>query len=129
MIINAIKKLKFKDTPLILNAPEDLKKEFVELGCSTAFVKKNKSGNTAVFIYNNIELLSFLKNQLKNIEYDSVFWIVYPKLSSTLKSDINRDTIWAAGHELGIDTVTAVSLNETWTALRFRPLEMVGKKK
>lgn len=125
----AIKKLKFKDTPTILNAPEDLEKEFVELGCNTAFDKKIKSHNTAVFVFNSKDLLSFLKNQLKKIEYDSVFWIIYPKLSSKLKSDINRDTIWATGHEYGIDAVSAISINETWTALRFRPLEMVGKKK
>lgn len=91
------------------------------------FSKKAKSANTLVFINNNKEYLNFLTTNLKNIEPDSVLWFAYPKGTSKIKTDINRDTIRLTGEEFGITTVTAISIDDTWSALRFRPIDKVGK--
>jgi hypothetical protein len=122
-----IKKLKFKDIGVVINAPANLEKEFAKLGFKTSFDKKERSLNTLVFINNNKEFLDFLNKQLKNIEPDSVLWFAYPKGTSKIKTDINRDTIRTTGEEFNITTVTAVSIDETWSALRFRPIDRVGK--
>ncbi len=122
-----IKKFKFKDSAVILNAPAEMAKEFIKLGFKTNFDKKVKSTNSLVFINNNKEYFDFLKNGLKNIEPDSVLWFAYPKGTSKIKTDINRDTIRATGEEFGITTVTAISIDDTWSALRFRPIDRVGK--
>ncbi len=121
-----IKKLKFRDKAIVLNAPAEIEKELVTNGFNTAF-DKAKSANTLVFINNNKEFVHFLNTQLKKIEPDSVLWFAYPKGTSKIKTDINRDTIRTTGEEFGITTVTAISINDTWSALRFRPIEMVGK--
>jgi len=86
-----------------------------------------KSKNTLVFINDNKEYLDFLKKELKYIEPDSVLWFAYPKGTSKIKTDVNRDTIRETGEVYGITTVTAISINDTWSALRFRPIERVGK--
>ncbi len=86
-----------------------------------------KSTNTLVFINDNEQYLDFLNKQLNNIEPDSVLWFAYPKGTSKIKTDINRDTIRQTGEEYNITTVTAVSIDETWSALRFRPIDRVGK--
>jgi len=122
-----IRKLKFTNKAVIINAPADIEKKFVDLGFTTAFDKKVKSTNTLVFINNNNECLDFLNKQLKNIEPDSILWFAYPKGSSKIKTDINRDTIRVTGEEFNITTVTAISIDDTWSALRFRPIEKVGK--
>lgn len=122
-----IRKLKFKDQAVIINAPTEMEKEFAEPGFATSFDKKVKSTNTLVFINNNKEYLDFLNKQLKHIEPDSVLWFAYPKGTSKIKTDINRDTIRVTGEEFGITTVTAISIDDTWSALRFRPIEKVGK--
>jgi hypothetical protein len=122
-----IKKFKFKGKGVVLNAPLALEKEFVTFGFTTSLDKKIKSANTLVFINNNKEYLDFLKKDLKNIEADSVLWFAYPKGTSKVKTDINRDTIRATGEEFGITTVTAISIDDTWSALRFRPIDKVGK--
>lgn len=122
-------KFKFKGKPLVLNAPQDLQKELIEAGFTTALVAKVKSHNTLIFINNHKEFTSFLSKQLKNIEFDSVLWFAYPKGTSKIKTDINRDILWATGREYGIDAVSAISINEIWSALRFRPIDQVGKKK
>lgn len=119
-------KLKFKDSGVVINAPAAIEKEMVKLGFSTSF-GKTKSANTLVFINDSKEYTTFLKNSLKHIEPDSVLWFAYPKGTSKIKTDINRDTIRETGEQYGITTVTAVSINDTWSALRFRPIEKVGK--
>ena len=122
-----IKKFKFKDIGIVINAPLTLETQFMELGFMTSFDKKIKSTNTLVFINNNKDYLDFLNNKLKNIEPDSVLWFAYPKGTSKIKTDINRDTIRVTGEEFNITTVTAISIDDTWTALRFRPIDRVGK--
>lgn len=123
-----IKKFKFKDNAIVISAPANLEIQFVELGFKTAFYKNLKSGNTLVFINNNKEYLDFLKNDLQNIEADSVLWFAYPKGTSKVKTDINRDTIRLTGEEFNITTVSAISIDDTWSGLRFRPIDRVGKK-
>jgi len=124
---NIIKKFKFKNNGVIINAPAAIESEFVKLGFKTDFDKKVKNTNTLIFINNKNEYLNFLKKDLNTIEPDSVLWFAYPKGSSKIKTDINRDILRATGEEFGITTVTAISINDTWSALRFRPINKVGK--
>jgi len=124
---DVIKKLKFKANGVVINAPASLEKEFVKLGFANVLDKKMKSENTLLFVNNNKEFSAFLSTQLKNIVADSVFWIAYPKGTSGIKTDINRDILRVAAEEFGITTVTAISINDTWSALRFRPIDKVGK--
>lgn len=129
-----LKKFKFKGDGIVLNAPATIEKELVKLGFKTSLDKKTKSANTLVFINNNQEYLDFLTNNLKSIEPDSVLWFAYPKgtapkgiHSDKIKTDINRDTIRVTGEKYNITTVTAISIDDTWSALRFRPIDKVGK--
>lgn len=122
-----LKKFKFKNNGVVINAPENLETQLVKLDFTTSFDKKIKSTNTLVFINNNKEYLEFLNKQLKNVEPDSVLWFAYPKGTSKIKTDINRDTIRTTGEAYGITTVTAISIDDTWSALRFRPIDKVGK--
>ena len=76
---------------------------------------------------NNKEYLEFLNNQLDKIEPDSVLWFAYPKGTSKVKTDVNRDTIRVTGAAFNITTVSAISIDDTWSGLRFRPIDRVGK--
>ncbi|HEY4788725.1 MAG TPA: hypothetical protein VIH57_21890 [Bacteroidales bacterium] len=122
-----IKKLKFKAVGAVINAPAGLEKEFTKLGFSSSLDNHLKNENTLLFVNNNKEFVDFLDNQLKKIETDSVLWIAYPKGSSKIKTDINRDTLRVTAEKYGITTVTAISVDNTWSALRFRPIDRVGK--
>lgn len=122
-----IKKFRFKANGVVINAPSALELEFVKMGFKTKF-DEAKSTNTLAFINNKEEFLDFLKTGLKSVETDSVLWFAYPKGTSKIKTDINRDKIREIGEEFGITTVTAISIDDTWSALRFRPTDKVGKK-
>jgi len=55
-----------------------------------------------------------------------LLWIAYPKQSSGIKTDVNRDILWQLSLQTGLRPVTQIAIDETWSALRFRPAERVG---
>ncbi|MEO5789358.1 MAG: hypothetical protein ACOH2D_18020 [Gelidibacter sp.] len=75
----------------------------------------------------NDQYLDFLNTQLKYIKPDSVLWFAYPKETSKVKTDINLDTIRVTGERFNMTTGTAISIDNTLSALRFRPIDRVGK--
>ena len=48
-----------------------------------------------------------------------VVWILYPKANRT---DVNRDSLWRMIAPYGLRPITQVAVDETWSALRFRPI-------
>jgi hypothetical protein len=51
---------------------------------------------------------------------DRVAWIAYPK-AGKLGTDLNRDILAAVAGMRGVQPVRQVAIDETWSALRFRP--------
>jgi hypothetical protein len=51
---------------------------------------------------------------------DRLAWIGYPK-GGQLGTDLNRDRLAAAMADHGVQPVRQVSIDDTWSALRFRP--------
>lgn len=121
-----IRKLKFRGPAVVVNAPAAVEAALVKEGLTTGLPEKGTSANTLVFLNDAKEFTAFLQKQLKKIEPDSILWFAYPKGTSKIKTDINRDKLWAMGEEFGITTVAAISIDETWSGLRFRPIEKVG---
>lgn len=47
-------------------------------------------------------------------------WFAYPKKSGKLKTDLSRDNGWGKMPEAGLLPVTQISIDDNWSALRFR---------
>ncbi len=52
-----------------------------------------------------------------------VLWFCYPKQSSGITSDLTRDAGWRMVYDAGWRGVASVAVDETWSAVRFRPDE------
>ena len=60
------------------------------------------------------------------IGIDSIVWFCYPKKSSkAYSSDLSRDHGFYALGTVGFEPVSSVSIDENWTALRFRRVEFI----
>lgn len=58
---------------------------------------------------------------------DARLWFAYPKGSSKRYTcEFNRDTGWDVLGAAGYEPVSQVSIDEDWTALRFRKVEFIG---
>ena len=114
---------------LILNAPSGYHKLLSTLDFDTV-IQTESAGQydfVQVFGVNRTELESLLILAGKAVRYDGLFWACYPKGGGLIKSDLKRELVWAGLALIKLRPVTQVSLDDTWSALRGRPTEMVGK--
>jgi hypothetical protein len=54
-------------------------------------------------------------------------WIAYPKKTSGVQTDMTRENGWDALTDQ-IDAVTQVAIDDTRSALRFKPVAEVGRR-
>ncbi len=55
-----------------------------------------------------------------NLKTGRLAWAAYPKGSSKVPTDLNRDILWKLVEPTGLHPVRMVALDETWSAMRFR---------
>ena len=80
-----------------------------------------------VFAKNSSELADLVPIAVQAVQYDGLLWISYPKKSSKVETDLSRDKLWELPGGAGLRPVTQVSIDKTWSAIRFRPNEKVGQ--
>jgi hypothetical protein len=64
---------------------------------------------------------------LRAVKTDGLLWLSYPKGTSKIKTDLNRDRGWTVVREAGWEGIALVSVDETWSAMRFRPVGAAEK--
>jgi hypothetical protein len=72
------------------------------------------------FARNQAELDSVAAPAVEAARRDRLAWIAYPK-AGKLGTDLNRDILAALLTERGVQLVRQVAIDDTWSALRFRP--------
>ena len=116
---------------LILNPPQSYVESLQPLPKGAEFVTET-AGTTVDFCHlfatNSSQLAELLPTALAACKYDGLLWVSYPKKSSKVESDLSRDALWELPGDTGLRPVTQVSIDQTWSALRYRPGELVGKK-
>lgn len=108
---------------LLFNAPANYLPLLEPLPEGTTITHKVKGDLDGVqlFVKNSTELAANLKIVAPALRADTILWIIYPKKSSGIKTDLEMMGSWDEPAKYGLKTVTAVGVDETWTALRFRP--------
>lgn len=71
------------------------------------------------FTRSSIELKNFLAITLPHLSYDGMIWIAWPKKESRMPTDLTENTIRDISLEKGIVDVKVISIDETWSALKF----------
>ena len=131
MDISILKKLKIdKHTNVaVINAPEEFTGILKDYKGSVTGKIKGKYSYVQVFITSQSEFVKSGKLLSNAIEGDGLLWVCYPKGTSKKykKVDCNRDTLREAIIPYGFEGVSIISLDEDWSALRFRNSEFVGK--
>jgi len=75
------------------------------------------------------ELEKLAPAALRAVKPDGLLWCCYPKGTAKIKTDLNRDRGWDIVTAAGWEGIAIVSIDDTWSALRFRPLAVVGKSR
>ncbi|MFI5161566.1 MAG: YdeI family protein [Sphingobacteriales bacterium] len=92
-------------------------------GVTTSFEANGSFDGIQLFVKDSHELVGSLKVVMPLLKPGSAFWITYPKKSSGIKSDLEMMGNWDEPGKYGYTGVAAAAVDDTWTALRFRPTE------
>jgi hypothetical protein len=76
-----------------------------------------------LFVKDSEELKQWLGVTLRSVQHDGLIWVSYPKKSSKMKSDLNRDILVSLLHQVGHEGVSLISIDDTWSAMRVRPIK------
>jgi len=114
---------------LILNPPSGYIESLGDLpeGVEVSEKPEGKFDFVHLFVRDSTEFADLSPKAMDVVKYDGLLWISYPKRSSKVATDLTRDVMWDLVADTGLRPVTQVSIDEVWSALRFRPVEMVGK--
>ncbi len=73
-----------------------------------------------IFVKDSAELAADGGPFLDAARRDALAWVAYPK-ARQLGTDLNRDILWRSLQDEGVRPVRQISLDDVWSALRFRP--------
>ena len=107
----------------VLNAPQGyLERPAVEMeGIMVSAQATGKPEAVLLFVNKLAEAERLAPRAIRAIKSDGLLWIAYPKGTSRLKTDVNRDRLWEALKPTGWRPVRQIALDEVWSAMRFRP--------
>jgi hypothetical protein len=114
---------------LALNAPVDFGKLLAPLSPDVAIVRSGTTDAVVAFVKTQAEAGRVASRALAAIPRDGLLWFCYPKGGSGVATDLNRDVLWKELAGLGIRPVTIRSLGPVWSAMRFRPTELVKQRR
>lgn len=128
-----LKKLRYQnqDPVLVLNAPLEFHAVRGEFPCVVHEDIRGKYGFALFFVRTGAEARAGLGpalSALSALDGDGVFWFCYPKgTSKRYRADIKRDQVWDLLQPYGFRPVAQVALDDDWSALRCRLVELVGQ--
>lgn len=119
---------------LVMNAP-DVVRPLIdhlenELGASVDHDVQQDQAYDYVHVYveTAAQASSYLPDALDALAEGGLLWVSYPKKSSKrYASDVSRDSdAWAPLYARDFEAVRQVSVDDDWSALRFRPVKDIA---
>ena len=77
---------------------------------------------------NQLQLNNILKEVFSALHTESKLWIAYPKTTSKIVSDLNRDASWEILSKNDYEAVRQVTLDHVWIAMRFKKLDQIPNR-
>ena len=101
----------------VLNAPLAVSDA---LGAERPRTPAEQAEVVVLFVADQAEFDLLLDDALKAARPDAVFWLAYPKLTSSLAGDLNRDVVHRSCLGKGLRTVSQIAIDDDWSALRLK---------
>ena len=110
---------------MLLNTPSGYDQALTPLPEDVSIVAQPRATVDLVQIFcrSMDQLKEGLPGAIEHLKPDGVFWICWPKQSSKVPTDLNRDVIWRVLLQAKYKPVAAISIDDIWSALRFRPTQ------
>lgn len=113
---------------LIQGLPSSIEKQFAKLSFAknlTPLLRSRKIDFALIFAVNESQLNSILQDIMPALKEESKLWVAFPKTTSKIVTDLNRESSWNKLVTAGYESVEQVSLDHVWNASQFRRPEAV----
>src|ERR1700712_1901188 len=134
--------LKNEKNILIQGLPSSIEKQFNKISFAknlTPLLRSRKIDFALVFAVSENQLNAILDDIMSALKEDSKLWVAYPKLTSKITTDLNREGSWNKLIDAEYENSDQVSLDHVWHAVYFKKnmlipsfeveTEVPGKKK
>lgn len=123
--LSLFEKLQLKDekSMLIQGLPSSIEKQFAKLSYAknvTPLVKSRKIDFALVFAINQNQLQNIMRDIMPALHSDSKLWVAYPKVTSKIVSDLNRESSWDFFVQNAYERTDLIDLDHMWSAMRFK---------
>ncbi|GAB3412413.1 hypothetical protein [Niabella aquatica] len=124
MIQTVFEKLQYAEEKnlLIQGLPSSIEKQFSKLSFAknmTPLLRSRKLDFALVFAVNENQLNGILNDVMPSLKEGTKFWVAYPKTTSKIVTDLNRERSWNRLTKDGYSGIDNVELDHVWTATRF----------
>ena len=120
--------LKNEKNLLIQGLPSSIEKQFTKLSFAknlTPLLRSRKIEFALIFSVSENQLNCILHDIMPALKEESKLWIAYPKATSKIVTDLNRESSWNKLFSAGYENIEQVSLDHVWDAAQFKKLEVV----
>ncbi len=122
--LSLFEKLQLQDekSMLVQGLPSSIEKQFAKLSYAknvTPLVKSRKLDFALVFAINQNQLQNIMKEIMPALRDDSKLWVAYPKVTSKIVSDLNRESSWDFFTANGYEGINLIDIDHMWSAMRF----------
>ncbi len=112
-------------TLLVLNAPPGYLEQLAPLPDNVT-VATERGGTqiydaVQVFTFNRADVENFSAPAVAAVKPTGLLWFAYPKKTGSIKTDIHRDVGWESIQRAGWEGVSLISIDNTWSCMRYRP--------
>ena len=125
-------KVKPKSTLLTLNAPADFKKGLKGLPAGVKITDAGKEYDQVHwFVMNRAQLEKEMSKLMKLVKENIIVWVYYPKGTSKIQTDLNRDKGWDCllAESDKLTWISLISFDDTWSVFGFRAKTDADRKK
>src|ERR1700694_1592868 len=120
--------LKNEKNILIQGLPSSIEKQFNKISFAknlTPLLRTRKIDFALVFAVSENQLNSILEDIMSALKVDSKLWVAYPKLTSKITTDLNREGSWNKLIDADYENADQVSLDHVWHAVYFKKVALV----
>lgn len=115
---------------LIQGLPSSIEKQFAKLSFAknlTPLLRSRRIDFALVFAVNETQLNGILQDIMPALKEESKLWIAFPKITSKIVTDLNRESSWNKLVAAGFESIEQVSLDHVWNASQFRKQDSLSE--
>lgn len=108
---------------LIQGLPSSIEKQFNKLSFAknlTPLLRSRKIEFALIFAVSENQLNAILDDILPALKDESKLWVAYPKITSKISTDLNRESSWNKLKSIGYEGFEQVSLDHVWQSVNFK---------